>query len=447
MARSDALRHLTGTMREYVHGNIPGASYLIGGQRGSGKTTLVYGAVEEVLREMDPLRFGLATPAPAVKRRPLLVRLNGPSLLPPLPEASSPAPAMLPPPKPDVTQGEVVAPPNPPQAGSPGASAAAHTPTATEHVLIEIVRSLYAAFCEEITRAFRTRAERIRDERLAIVPALWPPAASNRAQRAEAECREIAAALELELYAIPSNAWLREIWDRAGCLEHGVLFPWHDDVDQGLRELVAVSSALQTHLLISYTVKGERVRKSEDSAETQATNSATATEGLKTAIASILTGAAAGGAAGVAQSKYAVLIGALVGLASLAGFSLATRSRRASFDFQYLPDTSVASLARTLPALVKRIFDAGLAPVFVIDELDKVGHLEERMGQLVREMKQFVTERAFFCFLVGRHYYEWFSTVRREESYGPEYTFFTERVFVSYAPRDLHEYLDDVLTA
>jgi hypothetical protein len=56
--------------------------------------------------------------------------------------------------------------------------------------------------------------------------------------------------------------------------------------------------------------------------------------------------------------------------------------------------------------LVDHFRRAGLAPVFVVDELDKIDHLAQFMETMVKRLKQFMTERSFFCFIAPREYLE-----------------------------------------
>jgi hypothetical protein len=73
-----------------------------------------------------------------------------------------------------------------------------------------------------------------------------------------------------------------------------------------------------------------------------------------------------------------------------------------STEYHFLRDRSVETLDRELPLVIERIRDAGLAPVFLIDELDKIDDLESSMAQLVQRMKHLVADYSFFCFLTDR---------------------------------------------
>src|SRR4051812_34484022 len=71
LIKSKAYDQLLYELRRYCDGQTSGRSFLIAGHRGSGKTTLVLSALQNLLREVRdrPLR-------------PLNIQLLGPSLLP-----------------------------------------------------------------------------------------------------------------------------------------------------------------------------------------------------------------------------------------------------------------------------------------------------------------------------------------------------------------------------
>ena len=88
--------------------------------------------------------------------------------------------------------------------------------------------------------------------------------------------------------------------------------------------------------------------------------------------------------------------------------------------------------------------DVGLPPIFVVDELDKVPDMSKRMEGLMGFLKQFVTERAFFCFLVDRDYYDTLEATVSTSAFPREATLFGDRLFVQYAPESFHTYLKNV---
>jgi hypothetical protein len=84
---SEAFRVFARSLANYVGGDIPGRCFLIAGNRGAGKTTLVLRAVgeyyEAALRRLVEAAAAQDIAALQARRvaRPLLVKLHGPSLL------------------------------------------------------------------------------------------------------------------------------------------------------------------------------------------------------------------------------------------------------------------------------------------------------------------------------------------------------------------------------
>jgi hypothetical protein len=113
----------------------------------------------------------------------------------------------------------------------------------------------------------------------------------------------------------------------------------------------------------------------------------------------------------------------------------------AGLDGALSENKTLPDLDRLLPMLVSRVNDAGFAPIFVVDELDKIPDLAARLKSFMRHLKYFVTDRAFFCFLTDRSYFEEFDAHLRREAHPPEETFFGERILVHYNPRDFYTYL------
>jgi hypothetical protein len=89
-------------------------------------------------------------------------------------------------------------------------------------------------------------------------------------------------------------------------------------------------------------------------------------------------------------------------------------------------DTSVPSLMRLIPELIGRLRRLGMAPVFVVDELDK---LDEKRIQLFSDLKSFINEEAFFFFLdQPRH------RADPNAGYDVETTLWNHRVMLAYEP-------------
>lgn len=387
---SDAYHQLVQELRRYCKDQIHGRSFLISGHRGSGKTTLVLNAFEQIERESwkDPVRF----------QRPLLVLLNGPSLLP----------------KPDdqETQG--------------GSDLVVNE---MESVLIQITLGLHRAVAAHFSQAFREF----------IV------------QHGPSRKQELAAQLELELDEYAGNGRLREYWRRADAIACGILFRDLRVSDQGLRELVALGSVCEAHRRISGTLNRKEEIKAGAKQESKAELGFETRKEILPAIISLLTGGAAGaGVLAVPNSppQLAIFTGFLVALLSALAARLSvsqSRQRSAAQEDLFVPDLSVATLDRVLPVLIRRLRHAGLAPIFVIDELDKVDSLTDRINAMVFRLKKLIAEEACFCFVTDRRYFEELRVRAAITPYSTEYTYFSNQLFVTFRHSDLHRYLREVL--
>jgi hypothetical protein len=263
----------------------------------------------------------------------------------------------------------------------------------------------------------------------------------------------MAAQLENELLESPSPARLRELWERGNFLASGVLFGDPDARydDQGLRELVAVAGVCEAYRRISGRYQLEE--KVTDAAARKLEASLGGTLGgreLFGPVLSLLSGGLVG--AGLTAARTPGIEATLAGIAAALGAAAvlkvsSSRSRASSMtrEATFLFDLSTATLDRALPILIDRLLAAGLAPIFVVDELDKVEDLSQRILGMVHHLKKLVAEQAFFCFLTDRSYYE--QMVRRSEDqpYPVEYTYFTHCLFVAFQPADLHLYLSRAL--
>ena len=433
LIESDAYRRLLHELRRYCNGELAGRSFLIAGHRGAGKTTLVFSAFEALLREQDapqyttpPPGMGPTMPVPTASLRPLLVLLQGPTLLPHAEEELPFAPA---------------------DSGKEGRRL-----TEMENVLAQITLGLHRALSQEIVSGFRAHIER-----------------TNRGSHArEHEKRELAVQLQIELDDYTGKARLRDIWRRGGALRRGVLYALrYQDVrlfdeqredyarlqleDRGLRELLAVTSVCEAYRRISGTVtrKDEAragfTRKVERSVEIDAKG-----KEFTNALVALLAGGAVGTGAIAASMEpaSAVLAGTLTALASMAtGKISAARSLEGSSSTEdlFIPDLSVATMDRVLPVLLDRLRGAGLAPVFVVDELDKVDQLSERIPAMIRRLKKLVAENACFCFLADRSYFEQMSHSTLLVPYSIEHTYFTHQLFIAFRHTDVRAYLEKVL--
>ena len=439
LAISTQFWRLCREVNAYVAGSIAGRSFLISGHRGSGKTTLVASAVELLIRQARDLQHSA---------RPMYVRLHGPDLLParkPEPPKAGPDPASTAAKLDAAAEGKPESTENgKPEAATPAAPS--HPPATqdsissdpeTDNVIRQITIALYHAAAEEFARAYR--------ERMLARTGLTAP------QRTE--FLETAAQLNFDLEDCPELSRLREYWRRGGLLQNGALFARtaEDNPDQGFRELVTFAMACQAYQIVSG--KWDEIRK-ENASDKKSVSTAIATaleiKDLLGPIFTVITGGAVGAA--VLKALDSPLAAVFAGLGSALAVSVSfnrssTRSRDQSVELQntFSRDRTVGSLGRMLPILVDHFRQIGLMPIFVVDELDKVDNLTDRMCNLVRYLKYFATEKAFFCFLTDRNYMERVEKLSVSNTYAQEYTYFTDRLYVSYTPRDLRQYLTGII--
>lgn len=470
LAVSDEYHRLYRDLERYTSGHIQGRSYLIAGHRGSGKTMLVHKAIEDLLR--NSVNKG---------RHPLFVRLHGPDLLPPLvrmptavtpkakaedegrakgaeaaggenvvkdtatPSPSAPAPAPVKPADGLQTTLTHLAGPNPtPDPIKPDDE--------LSMVLTQMTKSLFRAVTDDYRRCYRER-----------ILMMDPGPERER-------LLELASQFDLELTeGITESltpARLRNYWARAGALSTGILFtierpaytPYlpvggspaaFQPTDLGLQEILVLSFLSQAFQVISG--KLEEKQSQRDAARRESSSTLTMAYALKNLfapVAGLLTGAFVGISVGMTNPIAAVLLGLLTGAVVSFGFSYSgTRSRTQDMSLEsvFIRDRSVATLSSVLPMLVMRMKEIGLAPVFVVDELDKVQCLQGRMQNLVRHLKFLVTENSFSCFLTDRSYLVHLNRQYKHTAYAREYTYFSDQLLILYPPDALREFVKKVL--
>jgi hypothetical protein len=472
---SDAYRVLLTEMRRYVREEVAGRAFLISGHRGAGKTTLVQRIVDdlgdELFRDLTKTSVPAAGPTqPSLARRPqrpLLVKLHGPSLLTdelPRPGGGektqqAPAPAT----KSDsdkATAATVKSELQPPTSN-----------TGTAHgALIQITIALYRALAREFAEAYAVHA--------------------RAAYRVEADDQlDIAAQLRLDLDRAPETALLRGYWERltgdagstvTNAMSAGIVWPQQIGMsfaagglpDQGAREIVALATAAQAFQVCSGAVKYEQSRKDSTSYErTMETKAGIDPKDAVNRIVSLAIGGLLGlGAAGMAGISPAA--GAALGLlGSLAVTATVKRSahQERNEDYTFIVDRSIQTLERDLPLVIERVREAGLAPVFLIDELDKLESSDQpeelaaaprsdaqapfdkpngtrrTVTELIRRLKHLTTDFGFFCFLTGPDYFEEVQRKIETLAFPEEHTYFSDRLFVLYAPDELDTFLRSVM--
>ena len=398
-AQSDAYRILRQQIQRYARGEISGQSILLAGHRGSGKTTIMHLAIQQVRWLAEGRLKEPGDSAQSYVAIPLFVPIHGPDLLT----------------NEKKDDGQALA----------------------EHAMSQIRRALHRALAEELGARYVAIVEKD--------PA-QPP-----------QNREAAYQLRVELDKTTSHlALLRNYWSRAGLESTGLLSKFKSDASserksQAFKEIVALDTATRA-------LAAERIReqdKPEEIPQLTPQGKESFEEGLRnmrpqrlresiaiaTPILSIVAGAWA--AHSVVESTGPILAAAAGLIAAGITYSFLSRSIAFEPKADIASDASAAAQDIFLPILVRRTVDAGFAPVFVVDELDKVeGDLSELLGTLMRRIKYVVTDRAFFCFLADRAYYEQFRSRIGKASYPVEETYFADRLLIYHRHTDLSPYLE-----
>jgi hypothetical protein len=423
LAECEAGEVLYRELLRYARRETAGRSLLIAGHRGAGKTTLVRQAVQKAQQ---------AAARGEARLWPLLISLHGPDLLHaadadrPRGQGTAAGPTESPASPAKIADGN----------GDNGNPAAAAMRILAKHLHRALADELAAAFRDHVTSSLTDRPD-------------------------GSDLLELVSRVEHELDHAADLATLREFWRRSEALEFGVMAARRRTSEsesrprtpgQGARELIAVGTAIEAFRIVSGT-ETNKDKRSDDEARAQAWTAGAKLSGkdiIRPALGA-LTGGVFG--AGLVASHVAPWLSALGAITAALGSALAfdfntSGSRTVGFNVarEFTWDTSIASLDRMLPVLVERMLGAGLAPIFVVDELDKVAALDKVMGALIDHLKHFVTEKAFFCFLSDRPYFEQIDQSGRAGQYSKEFTFFSDRLFVHYTPRDLRKYIEAVLT-
>jgi hypothetical protein len=272
---------------------------------------------------------------------------------------------------------------------------------------------------------------------------------------------ELRAHLDLRLDGAPDPDTLRNIWARAGFLNSGVV-PYlrpvspardgfaakritvppsiaGDPGNQGLREIVALAACAEAYWLIlgktSEKISNARrtdqqqqrgaptpteTKGKEDSDTKSADTKSTADKAESSAkvtaerlgppaLATVAGGFSLIGTPDIGHAILAVLISAAVWFFSwlVLGYDVKRRMSKDQRRERVTDiDWSPKRLERDFPGLLRRVKDAGLAPIFVLDELDKVPDVRTKMEDFLKYCKHIVTDHAAFMFLTNRDYFE-----------------------------------------
>jgi hypothetical protein len=453
--KSKAYDILETSLRQYLRREISGFSFLIAGHRGVGKTALVAEVVEAISDDLferwetwaEHSRSNPDLESPAERQRPILVKLYGPSLV----GKELPSPGGGEEPKAKVAaEGKNTAAPTKlvrrwasgsavevnvnvatPDAAKPNTDSRTTSTGRPQAALVQIMIGLYRALAGEVGEAAAARA-------------------LDRSEPQERYAQEFAAQLRFDLDRAAGPETLRDLWEEIEPSRCGFLWPKKISAaltesvvpDQHFREIVAVATAAQAFQVCSGAVTYNQTRK--DSATQERSVEFTTGFDTKDAVSRLVTL----GVGGLLGYGIAGTTGAGVGLLGSLGvtaFSRRSAKRERTEDYTFIVDRSVQTLERDLPLVIERIRAAGLAPVFVVDELDKLpltgeDGVADSIRELVNRLKHLTTDYGFFCFLTGRDYFNEVEQALAEKTYPVEHTYFTERLLIGYGPTDFNTY-------
>ena len=405
-ARTDRVRD---ELQRYCRGEQDGVSILISGTRGMGKTTMAKLVVQRLITE----DIGLI---------PLPLILHGPTLLRPDDEADPPRRA--------------------PELATPeeNRNVEEHNQIRLKKwVLRGLIAALYQHVATHIVEAWEnaiSRAER---------RSWW-----SRDCRRPAELQQLKAHLALKLDEAPNVSTLRKIWRRAGFLPKGVLrdlYPCREGrdqrrswpEDQGVREITALAACALSYLTIigapeetvsNVTASTATTRaapreaskaeaKPEKPAGEEGKGDIVSEQVKRLAPPTLATLATTAIGVSNPEKNFGWALGAGLFVYLLGLVSSRFTMRRDQFAelrrrLVVTVDWSERRLERELPALLRRVKDAGLAPIFVLDELDKLEDEEKTLHEFLDLSKSLVRDHAAFLFLTHRDYFERLEVRRRQ---------------------------------
>ncbi len=381
-----ARRRLSAAMTAWLEDRIRGKAILLAGHPGSGKTTMVQGVIENHTKSVQD-------------RVILPVLLHGPTLF-----------------------------------RSPGSASGVDAETAlADQLFRDLAVGLYQAVRARVVQELESRASGDPDQR-----ALFTEVAAWFRVDHEDSAR-------VELLAV-----LRDLWERLGVLEHGLLVP-SGRKNKGYAEIALLANLHRLHLRATGEVSASARASGESSREASERSSAELSplRDLPSGWSGLAGGALTSGALFAGVPPWIVGVGALAGIAATSSLTLAAeyrRSVRGSRELTYKEDDSLTTYALRVPRAVEAVRELGVYPVFVLDELDKVPELPQQLLGALGKLKALVNERhALFVLITGASY---FRAARESISRDPhvlEATAFGELLFVAYPISELLDYLGRAL--
>jgi hypothetical protein len=279
----------------------------------------------------------------------------------------------------------------------------------------------------------------------------WRQAASHSTDglRGQRELHELMAHLDRLLERTPSPETLRKIWARAGFLKRGVSFYLRMRRDQpnsrhnygripkiagwenaqGVREILALSACAEAFLASisknnketfmtrssydQWRQQGVPTQQVASDAKKAEENKAKDMKDAGGKIGPPAIGAVAGLVAlqGFHPSSLrALLLGVIVWSISWFAWNYTTNTKSVkNVSLENLTEvdwTEIRVLERRFPTLIDKVKNAGFAPIFVLDELDKLRDPDQKLDAFLSLTKHIATDSAAFFFLVNRDFYE-----------------------------------------
>lgn len=462
---TQAYEQLHREFMRYLRGETDGRSILISGHRGAGKTTVVRKALQDAYR--DAARRGNLIPLP--------IFLHGPTMIdkafdPRRRKAAASAGGKAEGGKAERNGGEK----KPAEAAASVTAAAAMMPSAGSSPGEEYARVKEQALSHIVLCLYRALADAIAEEWMAAVALKQDPAR----RLIGVELLELGIHLRMELDDAPDPDVLRQIWSYGDNLPGGVSFTTRRHFgfdyprllgtpdDQGAREIAALGATATAYRAVmgaSYVetlarqIKEELEFKQSKEDKAPAPAAAPSKGGASDAAVTAATGAVGAGAAVVGPwlnngDWIPGIVGLAVGALS-AGFGLNIarswrRNRQKVTDKSYTITTErdAASLDREVPRLLDRVKRAGFAPIFIIDELDKLNQdADDDIHKFIMYCKHMVTESSIFIFITNRDYFIRLTRGRRRDLGEVTRTYYNNTILISSSTWSLPRYLHSII--
>lgn len=375
---TDEYTQMLGHIDRYARGSERGFSMLVSALRGMGKTTTVLHAINHHQRE-ENTSFD--------KSRLIEVELDAPSIyydfIQNLPDQNSVS---------QIIQREDLD--------------TSHKLIFRDTFLKQIVTNLYRRVAREFSYCFEEKQREI----------------ANHSPHNNIRHKELLGKLNLALMQTANTSVYRKIWEQIGVLERGVLFNSDskytppdsksiqhetrkrdpEQENQGIKEVTSIAVLTNSFRKIAgnYGVSSSDKKEKENQTTVGITSNFSAADIL--ALISLIIA----GSIWLAEVKPQLggVIAATLS-AGFFGFSFVSNWKRTSLqkeEQQFDLDTKSETISRDLPYLLDNIKRCGLAPVFIVDEMDKLSPNElEHFLQMLSMVKHIVTEKSFFIYLCG----------------------------------------------